>query len=290
MVNFNNAIRQEWIKKISETTSKIYKSTLWGTTIKDIQNFNYHFSYETLLNDENEFAELMGYSINGMFNKTFLFSSGMNTITSLLFCLNSFLKNNLEIQASVGYYETKYFLKILASMGIKINLDWKLNSTSNVFFFEPIKYDTSLSVTNIEKLILSINTSKAKLKILIMDSSMHNVTNLLENIKNKISNIDNIIFFDIRSGLKLDHEGLELTNLGICTSFVTIHNKPLFTMIKNYIEQYKGITGNNLSLASLCLSHYFKTLKSKTYSRKVQDQVTWAWEKLNPLKSKIVKK
>lgn len=290
LANLNNSIRQEWIKKISETTSKIYKSTLWGTTIQDVQNFNYHFSYETLLNDENEFADLMGYSINGMYNKTFLFSSGMNTITSLLFCLNSFFKDNLEIQASIGYYETKYFLKILTSMGIKVNLGWKLNSNSNVFLFEPIMYDASLSVTNIEKMILAINTSKAKLKILIMDSSMHNITNILGNIKNKISNINNIIFFDIRSGLKLDQEGLELTNLGICTSFVTMRNQKLFTMIKNYIEQYKGITGNNLSLDSLCLSHYFKTLKSKTYSRKVQDQVTWAWEKLNPLKSKVVKK
>lgn len=61
----NKVIRQDWRRKIGDLTSSIYKSTLWQTNISDAQGAEYHYSYETLLNDENAFSDLLGYSIQG---------------------------------------------------------------------------------------------------------------------------------------------------------------------------------------------------------------------------------
>lgn len=106
----NNYIRREWLKKAGINSSKIYKSTILGTSATDLKDYRYQYSYETLLNDDNEFSKLLGYSVIGMNETTFLFPSGMTAITSLFYCLSSFIKGSLDIQASIGYYETKYFL------------------------------------------------------------------------------------------------------------------------------------------------------------------------------------
>lgn len=112
IVKLNQSIRKSWLEKAGILVSPVYKSTLWGTNVNDMQNFKYHYSYETLLNDENDFADLMGYSIEKMESKTFLFSSGMSAISNMLYCFSSFIKENLNVQASVGYFETKYFRKL----------------------------------------------------------------------------------------------------------------------------------------------------------------------------------
>ncbi|WP_288646381.1 hypothetical protein [uncultured Lactobacillus sp.] len=278
----NKKIRKNWRQKVGDLTSSMYKSTLWNTNVKDLQNFVYHYSYETLLGDENPFSELLGYSIDSMLDKTFLFSSGMSAISNLFYCFSSFLSNNLNIQASVGYFETKYFFKILSSMGNDVSLGFNCNKDSNTFYFEPIKYDATLSMTNMESLVKSINSSKSKIKFIIMDSTMHNKTNIIKGLIKSIDNIDNVVFCDVRSGLKLDQEGLELSNLGICTIFVSKGNIEFFEAIKRYIEQYKNLTGTNLSFHSLALNHYFEhENKSVEYTKKVKKQIVWAQKVLN---------
>lgn len=278
----NKTIRRDWRQKIGKLTSPMYKSALWNTNVKDIQNFQYHYSYETLLGDENPFSELLGYSIDGMLNKTFLFSSGMSAITNLFYCFSSFIRCNLNIQASLGYFETKYFFKILSSMGNDVSLNFDCNKNSNTFYFEPIKYDATLSITDMNSLIKSINTARSKIKFVIMDSTMHNKTNILKTLIKNIHDINNVVFCDVRSGLKLDQEGLELSNLGVCTIFVSKNNIKFFEAIKRYIEQYKNLTGTNLSFHSLALNHYFDyESKSVEYTNKVKNQIIWAQNILN---------
>jgi Cystathionine beta-lyases/cystathionine gamma-synthases len=215
LMELNKEVRKKWRTKVGKLIASEYKSTLWGTNVKDLQGFEYHFSYETLLNDENDFADLLGYEIQGMKSKTFLFSSGMAAISHMLYCFSSFLKNNLVIQSSIGYFETKYFLKVLASMGNTVKLDFRTDINANLFYFEPIKYDATLSLTDIDVVLRRINESDAKIKFVIMDSTMHNRTKIFDHLIDKIQNIKNVILCDIRSGLKLDQEGLELSNLGV---------------------------------------------------------------------------
>ncbi|QNQ81452.1 hypothetical protein [Lactobacillus sp. PV034] len=291
IIQLNQEIRKSWIKKCCNRTAPIYKSPLWNTNVKDLQNYSYHYSYETLLNDENDFADLLGYQIKNMTSKTFLFSSGMNAISNILNCFSSLIKEKLIIQASAGYFETKYLLKILKSMGNEIYTDFTNNVNANLFYFEPIKYDASLSTTDLDKLISRVNQSTHSLKFIIMDSTMHNKTKIFDELKNKIYNLDNVVLCDIRSGLKLDQEGLELSNLGICSIFVSKNNMNLFQIVKRYIEHYKNLTGANLSFYSLVLSHYFKgKIKSVEYTQKVKKQIMWASKAITSDSSRIIKR
>lgn len=289
--DFNRKIRQSWRQKVGIMTAPLYKSTLWNTEVKDMQNFTYSYSYETLLNDESKFPDKLGYNIKNMKSKTFLFSSGMSAISNILYCFSSFVRGSLNVQASIGYFETKYFFKILSSMGNDVNFDIDSDINANTFYFEPIKYDSTLSVTDINSLIESINKSQSDIKFVIMDSTMHNRTSILSKISERINNINNIILCDVRSGLKLDQEGLELSNIGICTIFISNKNLKLFEAVKNYIEQYKSLTGTNISFQSIALSHYFDAKNnSLEYVEKVKNQVIWANDCLNAAHSKKIKR
>lgn len=291
LMELNKEVRKKWRTKVGKLIASEYKSTLWGTNVKDLQGFEYHFSYETLLNDENDFADLLGYEIQGMKSKTFLFSSGMAAISHMLYCFSSFLKNNLVIQSSIGYFETKYFLKVLASMGNTVKLDFRTDINANLFYFEPIKYDATLSLTDIDVVLRRINESDAKIKFVIMDSTMHNRTKIFDHLIDKIQNIKNVILCDIRSGLKLDQEGLELSNLGVSTIFVSKSNVQLFEAIRRYIEQYKSLTGANLSFYSLVLNHYFShNCNSVMYTKKIDQQVMWAESLLRQNSSSNIKR
>ena len=290
LIELNNEIRKKWRAKVGTFIAPEYKSTLWGTNVKDLQGFKYHFSYETLLNDENDFADLLGYEIQGMKRKTFLFSSGMAAISHMFYCFSSFLKNNLIVQSSIGYFETKYFLKVLASMGNIVKFDFRSNLNANLFYFEPIKYDATLSLTDIDVVLRRINESDAKIKFVIMDSTMHNRTKIFDHLIDKIQNVKNVIFCDIRSGLKLDQEGLELSNLGVSTIFVSKSNVQLIEAIRRYIEQYKSLTGANLSFYSLILNHYFfRNCNSITYTKRIGQQVMWAGNLLRQNSSSNIK-
>lgn len=80
---------------------------------------------------------------------------------------------------------------------------------------------------------------------------MHNITGIFNNILDKIINPQNVIFVDVRSGLKLDQSGLEITNLGIGVWFVGKQAPRFEDFLFDFIQKYKGISGANLALVNL---------------------------------------
>ena len=83
-----------------------------------------------------------------------------------------------------------------------------------------MKYDFSANVLKEELLINEINATSSNLIFVLMDSTMHNKTKIFEHLQDKISSKKDVIYVDIRSGLKLDQFGLELLNFGIVEWFV----------------------------------------------------------------------
>ncbi len=160
-------------------------------------------------------------------------------------------------------------MESLINRGIETyELEDKENKNCNVYIFEPIKYLLSLEVTNIEILIEEINSSCSKIIFVIMDSTMHNYNELFEGINKELkSNKKNVVFINVRSGIKMDQQGLEIGNLGVATWYVHKKNSKYAKMLFDFIDHYKGILGDNISYNKLVSLEMFSSALSRQYSR-----------------------
>ncbi|HHD9135598.1 TPA: hypothetical protein ACOZGZ_002300, partial [Streptococcus pneumoniae] len=72
----------------------------------------------------------------------------------------------------------------------------------------------------------------------------------------------NVIIFVVRSLIKLDQMGLELTNGGIIEVFIPNHLRKLKNFIEEEFNKFRNSHGANLSLYEYCLLDNSLTLKN----------------------------
>lgn len=111
-----------------------------------------------------------------------------------------------------------------------------------------------------------INCSKAKEKFVVVDATMDCSTKLLDYIQSKLMNVHNVIFVEIRSGVKQDQFGLEFASLGVATWHVSCNNKRFSETLFKYIKNHKDISGENISyekLLSISLCTFENSIKYK---------------------------
>lgn len=69
-------------------------------------------------------------------------------------------------------------------------------------------------------------------------------TKLLDYIQSKLMNIYNVIFVEIRSGVKQDQFGLEFAGFGVATWHVSYNNELFSETLFEYIKKHKDIFKN----------------------------------------------
>lgn len=241
-----NLIRTKWLKKVNDLTSMYNQSPWRGQEPKDINGQIVPYTYGTLVNDEHTSKLLEGFEIKGREKRTYLYNNGMAAIRGTIDIINSFIRDNIKIMCDGGYFETRIYIETLKNCGFSVN-STEDNEYFNVFFAEPIQYLLHLPKLDIERFIAKITTSKAKVKFVIIDSTMDCSTHLFSIIESKIRNNQNIIYIEVRSGIKQDQFGLELANLGISTWYISKKNKNFGDCLFQYIKTHKDIVGDNIS-------------------------------------------
>lgn len=268
--NYSGEIRREWLQKVCLISSKYCVSPWRGMQPRDMDGNDVKYTYGTLIDDSMVAKKLMGYSVKNYEACTYLYNNGMAAIRGTLEIINSFIKAPLDIQCKVGYFETRIYLETLTNRGISIN---KHSDNANVFLFEPIQYYFNFPITDVDSVIDSINKSKAKEKFVLVDSTMDCSTSILNYIQDRLINKYNVVFIDIRSGIKQDQLGLELTSLGVATWHVSSRNKLFSEILFNYIQKYKDISGENISYEKLLLMSKFSFNDSVKYKTELQQMV-----------------
>lgn len=272
---YTNYIRGAWIKKTVDITADFNRAPWRGQLPIDIYNENLEFTYENLIDDQ-KVARRFAYKndFNDRITKTFLYNNGMAAIRGTLDIIDTFIKERICIKKSVGYFETRIYLESLVNRGIlSSEFDEGSRNNYNVFIFEPIKYLLNLEVTNLQKLIHDINISSSKIIFVIMDSTMHNYNKLLLNIEKNLLRKKNVIFIDIRSGIKMDQLGLEIANFGVATWYVHVENIKYAEFLFSFIGQYKGLVGDNISYNRLVSLELFSAIEAEQYALRIRNQV-----------------
>ncbi|BDR58365.1 hypothetical protein [Xylocopilactobacillus apicola] len=270
LIDFNEEIRTAWLEKVGRLHASYDKSPYEGEIPKDAFGRSIGYTYEALLDDKllkNNYS----YDITDYNSSTFLYPNGMASIKGTIDAISVLLDEEIDIQFDLEYFESNIYLNTLS----KTERLRRGPNKSNIFIFEPINYDFYGSLVKSDDLINAINNSSAKLKFVIVDSTMHNKTEILEQLSKKIKDYKDTVFVDVRSGLKFDEDGLELSNLGIAEWFVHKSQESFFNKLEKILKNYRNITGANLSYISYV---------SLLYTHSIYDSINYSHGVFNTVK------
>jgi hypothetical protein len=267
--NKTQELRHLWLEEVGNVTSRFNRSSWEGEKPIDLFEKKVSFTYETLTNDT-DVAAHYEYKIEGFRNGTFLYPNGMQAIKGTLEAVQALSVEEFVIEYSAAYFETQLLFRIMESNGVNISKIHNGPNHANVFYFEPMMYDFDANLVDMDGFIQSVMESTAEMVFIIVDSTMHGQTHLVERLNNRLNN-KVVIFIDVRSGLKLDQEGLELSNLGVAEWFVRNNYNHFYKESMSFIRKYKGLCGANISYAAItALSCGHDTDESKKYSENVK--------------------
>jgi len=243
---FERLLRQEILK---QSVGILYKSPEY----KESEDYTI-FQYERAMHPE-RLEQIYKMRIERKPIDLLLFRSCLSAIDSLLKVISSLYKNkeNIKIGALVYYFETKsLFSKFYDEKHYKFHYFNKLNEFYNsfttenflVYFFEIQDINWFSEKVEIEKVIKSMNGNLNLLPtIIIIDATIGDVelevNKLLSKVKTKV------ILFVVRSGLKLDQFGLELSNLGVLEIYCNSHLIPI-QQIKDLLISSRTLSGTSI--------------------------------------------
>ncbi|TWG04014.1 hypothetical protein FHX80_112455 [Streptomyces brevispora] len=203
----------------------------------------------------------------GWRRRTVAFSSGMAAITNILQSLTYMLKPSEEKPMRVDfwgdYFETGALLEYLSGATVRTrkvaphDLDavWSGPEASDVVLIEPIRYNWSLDALDVSRLVNGWRRGPAHTPIVVVDTTLASPTwPTGAFVDALVSPSGAPLVVEVRSGLKLDQQGLEISNLGVVDVFQ--HDRamnPALTAehVEETIKAARGITGACPSAASV---------------------------------------
>ncbi|WP_194749048.1 PLP-dependent transferase [Staphylococcus chromogenes] len=276
-------IRRYWSEKKCSLSLNYLKSPHLNNENLLKLNKSTYFEYERGI-PLSKIEKKWQYIIEGVANKTVLFSSGMSAIDSVLRTLiNTKKKKKVKILCFCAYFETISLLKLYDHSHLDIIFIEKENEvkeilkkdTVDILFIEPTKYNWNLDNINISNLLNMINKYNRKnLTYVVTDTTLHGENSIIESwIKNSLKDNNFLFFIDIKSGLKLNQLGLELSNLGIVNIYSNSKRYNVLLSLADSLKSVRVITGSNLSFFELCLldsnflgnSDYIKNYQEKIF-------------------------
>lgn len=260
-------IRTEWIKKVSDHCSNYDISPWEGQIPLDVNNKKMKYCYESLI-DDREYSKEYAIKINNYMSQSFFYRNGMSAIRGVLCTLKTLLSEELSILYNIGYFESRYLLKLFYKNSLNLSEYKGEDNDFNVIFMELILYNKNLELTDINKVISAIEKSNKERIYVIIDSTLTPCTAQLIDIISK-KTCKNIVFIDIRSMIKFDQQGLELCNGGVANWYFEKEDEDFAEFCSEYIIRLKGILGENILFRDMCLMSRFNIKDTFGYYQSV---------------------
>lgn len=193
-----------------------------------------------------------------------MFSSGMAALSTFLQSLFAMTKptseNPLRIRVWGDYFETRVLTDLYRRDSVSITNYCNKEQgdkvdMANVYLIEPVRYNWELEVFDFSELIESLlGHQPSTLTILLLDTTLSGSSTPIYPLLDQLKTIPNIAVVQVHSCLKLDQQGLELSNAGLL-SFYTCTNSPIpkASEFCTYIRKVRTILGAGLSFEEMCL-------------------------------------
>lgn len=273
----HNTFRKSWLEHAFFHSVDKYKSPELGSLLDTPLGTKIDFKYERALSLEK--FEIKKYKqIENTKGFSLFFSSAMAAMTTLIHSLSKInSKNHLNSIYYGSYFEIETLLSTFNHRLNFINVNSQnemllhLEKHSiDLLIIEPVKYNFSLEVLNINQVIEVLNSHPPKKTFyLVIDSTLMGSTFKLEEIYKKIES-DNIIVVEIRSGLKLDQGGLEFSNIGLLSCYTSEKYFEFNSRLNYYLTRVRSLMGTNLSYLEICiLDNYIFLEHSQKYALEI---------------------
>jgi hypothetical protein len=198
-----------------------------------------------------------------------LLGSAMGALTILLQVLPRFLKQKGSTprwDSCVGYYETERLLRLHAGRGVYIRkyretgelFERVASGKTDILLLEPSMYDWNQTVLDQQALIDTIlQRPKDRPLALVLDTTLLGALFRMEELLTSLAGSCPLLAVELRSGLKLDQEGLELSNVGITRLFTREGpaGSGIFAVERwhRHMRSARKIFGNALSLDEMSI-------------------------------------
>lgn len=262
--------RSNWISYVHSTSDQYLKSPPFHQKKSLPNGKRISFSYERNIQPLSLERKATTYRAHHSewVSDHVLFSSGMAALSTFVQTYISMLKPTatkpLNVQFWGAYFETRGLLELYRSESFRykeIESCHELNQNiftgdGDLFIIEPVRYDWELDVFDFIETTQQLLTSETqKLRTIIIDTTLVGNTFPLEFFLNSLSQLPHTIIVHFHSGLKLDQQGLEFSNVGLLSVYTPIDDNlcPSATRICEYLRKVRTIVGSGLSFHEIGL-------------------------------------
>lgn len=304
-------LRQIWLQIAHRFSDKPMKSPTYPESIALPLSYPLRYDYERVVTPRRleEKLDRQTRTIPEWEFSSLYFSCGMAAIHSLLQGMPLFFDKNaypkidrkqLRLDVFIGYYESDdliwnahqvnhYRLRYPEQDELYENLT---KGKNQICFMEPMLCDYFQTTVDPQRLIHALKRRKAdRPLILIIDSTLLAGVFVMEDIVAQIPPQQSILLIELRSALKLDQEGLEISNAGYVRIFRQYNNADFRSTerIKKRLAKTRKLFGNNLTLEQISLLDlpwFNDSDQVKNYAQSIFDNNRKLARALLPLKGK----
>lgn len=223
------------------------------------------FSYERNIQPTNlEERVAAGVSVpDGWQSAHVVYSSGMAAITNLLQGYHSMTRPSVRKPLLLGmwgaYFETEVLLEYLRSETFQPRQFDALddlcaeirNGSLNALFVEPVRYNWELEAIDLTEIVRAWRSRRsASPNVLIIDTTLVSPRWPTRQLLSALDPHAPDLVVEVRSGIKLDQQGLELANVGV-VSLYTAGLRPGAAEIARLLRKMRTITGSAPTMDAL---------------------------------------
>lgn len=207
-------------------------------------------------------GELHSYTCSGAMKhgcEHVIFGSGMGAIAGTLQSLIAILSPTDYTPLRIGnwgsYFETSMVLKYLSGSNVQVShlkgacvpdgIDGR-----DILIVEPVRYNWDLDSLSVSSFLAAWREAKRPPRVLIIDTTLCWFAWKIDELIRGLEGTSPVLVLVIRSGLKLDQQGLELVNVGVVDiySFGESREIPGAAQFAEYLRVARGMTGAGVSL------------------------------------------
>ncbi|MEV4577354.1 hypothetical protein AB0K16_29345 [Nonomuraea jabiensis] len=194
-----------------------------------------------------------------------MFSSGTAAISGLLQCYRSMVRGSERdpLRAGVwgGYFETDMLFELLKSGAFTWDAVPDVISAvgggqHDLLFIEPVRYTWDLTTLDLPAFVRAWRArSPRRTRVLVFDTTLASFTWPSARVLESLHDGSPLLVIEVRSGLKLDQQGLELANLGIVSIYSCHEDEgtPTAEQFGQYLRLIRSITGTALSMDAMAV-------------------------------------
>ncbi|WP_406274238.1 hypothetical protein OH779_38875 [Actinacidiphila glaucinigra] len=258
------ALRRAILRRAHECADEHFRSPEHGVAKVLPSGARLHHSYErgaTAEHLEERIARNAGNAA-GWASEHVVFSSAMGAMSALLQCYRAMTQPThdapLRLGAWSSYFETDMLLELCRgeTTGWE-SLDDLYGATASgryqALLVEPVRYDWDASVMDIAAFVRAWRSAAPRPRTLILDNTLASFTWPTERFLSALPDGLPHLVVEVRSGLKLDQQGLELANAGVVSVYSCHENAgtPSAGQFAAYLRTARALGGTAPSVDGL---------------------------------------